>query len=134
MLTVNPKCLWNMSIRDINNKLKEDGVVVCEDCGWVVTSRRDFHVYGSGLIRQVCEKAKIEGGKMIIKLVTGDLLQSEAQTIVNPVNCFGAMGRGIALKFKKKYPEMFKDYVIKCNTGELQIGKPYVIAILLHGL
>lgn len=61
---------------------------------------------------------------MPIEFVTGDIFESSMQTLVNPVNCFGIMGRGVALKFKKKYPEMFKDYVIKCNTGILQVGNP----------
>jgi len=62
----------------------------------------------------------------MIKIVTGDLFKSKAQTLINPVNCVGIMGRGVALKFKNKYPDMYDDYVIKCNTGELQIGKPYL--------
>jgi len=64
--------------------------------------------------------------KTQIKIVSGDLFKSKAQTLINPVNCVGIMGRGVALKFKNKYPEMFEDYVIKCNSGELQIGKPYI--------
>lgn len=35
----------------------------------------------------------------MIKYVTGDLLQSPAQTLVNPVNTVGAMGKGLALVF-----------------------------------
>jgi O-acetyl-ADP-ribose deacetylase (regulator of RNase III) len=61
---------------------------------------------------------------MSVKFVTGDIFNSSMQTLVNPVNCFGIMGRGIALKFKNRYPEMFDDYVIKCNSGVIQIGKP----------
>ena len=61
-----------------------------------------------------------------MKITTGDIFNTTMQTIVNPVNCSKTMGRGLALKFKKKYPEMFTDYVIKSNTGELQIGKPYI--------
>ena len=63
---------------------------------------------------------------MSVKIVTGDIFKSSMQTLVNPVNCLGIMGRGVALKFKTKFPEMYDDYVIKCHTGELQIGKPYI--------
>jgi uncharacterized protein YwgA/O-acetyl-ADP-ribose deacetylase (regulator of RNase III) len=36
------------------------------------------------------------------------------------------MGKGIALEFKKKYPEMFMEYVLRCNRGEVKPGIPYV--------
>lgn len=56
----------------------------------------------------------------------GDLFKSKSQTLVNPVNCFGVMGRGVALKFKKYFPEMFDDYVIRCKSGGVQVGQPYL--------
>src|SRR6266487_775348 len=56
----------------------------------------------------------------------GDILASKAQTLVNTVNCVGIMGKGIALAFKRRYPEMFKDYVRRCDRGEVQLGRPYV--------
>ena len=40
----------------------------------------------------------------------GNLFNSNAMAIVNTVNCVGAMGKGIALDFKLRYPEMFKEY------------------------
>ena len=48
---------------------------------------------------------------MVEDVLVGDLLESPAQTLVNTVNCVGVMGKGIALEFKKKFPEMYKDYV-----------------------
>jgi uncharacterized protein YwgA/O-acetyl-ADP-ribose deacetylase (regulator of RNase III) len=62
----------------------------------------------------------------LVKLTSGDLLASKAQTLVNTVNCVGIMGKGIALAFKRRYPEMFKDYVRRCDRGEVQLGRPYV--------
>ena len=61
---------------------------------------------------------------MIVKI--GDIFESECSTIVNTVNCVGVMGKGIALEFKKKYPEMYLDYVKKCNAGMVKTGKPYI--------
>jgi O-acetyl-ADP-ribose deacetylase (regulator of RNase III)/uncharacterized protein YwgA len=61
---------------------------------------------------------------VIVKI--GDIFESKCSTIVNTVNCVGVMGKGIALEFKKRYPEMFKDYVKKCNSGQVQTGTPYV--------
>jgi O-acetyl-ADP-ribose deacetylase (regulator of RNase III)/uncharacterized protein YwgA len=61
---------------------------------------------------------------MIVKI--GNIFESNCSTIVNTVNCVGVMGKGIALEFKKKYPEMFMEYVLKCDRGQVQPGVPYV--------
>jgi O-acetyl-ADP-ribose deacetylase (regulator of RNase III)/uncharacterized protein YwgA len=62
----------------------------------------------------------------------GDLFESHVQTLVNTVNTVGVMGKGIALEFKKRYPEMYKDYVRRCDHGEVQLGRPYVYTSLWH--
>lgn len=59
-------------------------------------------------------------------IVTGDLLASQRQTLVNTVNTVGVMGKGIALAFKKRYPRMFDDYVQRCKRGEVSLGRPYL--------
>jgi O-acetyl-ADP-ribose deacetylase (regulator of RNase III) len=56
----------------------------------------------------------------------GDIFQSSAQTLVNTVNCVGVMGKGIALGFKRRFPEMFDDYVARCERGEVRLGSPYL--------
>lgn len=61
-----------------------------------------------------------------MKVKIGDIFESKCSTIVNTVNCVGVMGKGIALEFKNRYPEMFSDYVKKCKTGSLKTGVPYV--------
>lgn len=58
-------------------------------------------------------------------ITIGNIFESKAQTLVNTVNCVGVMGKGIALEFKKRYPQMFKEYVDMCRRGELSAGKPY---------
>ncbi len=62
----------------------------------------------------------------MVKILTGDILDSKAQTLVNTVNCVGVMGKGIALKFKERFPDMFNDYVERCNRNEVRLGKPYL--------
>ncbi|MGQ9647676.1 MAG: type II toxin-antitoxin system antitoxin DNA ADP-ribosyl glycohydrolase DarG [Thermodesulfobacteriota bacterium] len=62
----------------------------------------------------------------MVKVLTGDILDSKAQTLVNTVNCVGIMGKGIALKFKERFPDMFNDYVERCNRNEVRLGKPYL--------
>ena len=59
---------------------------------------------------------------MSVKVVQGDLFKSSAQTLVNTVNCVGAMGKVIALEFKKRYPTMYKRYMELCNQGHIKIG------------
>lgn len=58
----------------------------------------------------------------MITYVIGDLLKSDAQCLVNTVNCEGYMGKGIAYQFKLAYPENFKDYAKACRNGKLYIG------------
>lgn len=55
-----------------------------------------------------------------------DLFESKMQTLVNAVNCFGVMGKGIALSFKLRYPVMFRDYKMKCRKGHVRLGEPYL--------
>src|SRR4030042_4047217 len=61
-----------------------------------------------------------------MKILVGDILKSKAQTIVNTVNCVGIMGKGIALEFKNRFPDMFKDYVKRCERKEVRLGEPYL--------
>lgn len=56
----------------------------------------------------------------------GNIFESKCNTIVNTVNCVGVMGKGIALEFKKLYPDMYLDYIQKCQDKILQPGKPYL--------
>jgi len=65
-------------------------------------------------------------GSNMVKILMSDLLKSKAQTLVNTVNCVGIMGKGIALKFKERFPDMFDDYVERCNRNEVRLGKPYL--------
>jgi uncharacterized protein YwgA/O-acetyl-ADP-ribose deacetylase (regulator of RNase III) len=67
-----------------------------------------------------------------VRLTSGDVLKSSAQTLVNTVNCVGVMGKGIALAFKRRYPDMFKDYVARCDRGEVELGRPYLFRASDH--
>jgi O-acetyl-ADP-ribose deacetylase (regulator of RNase III) len=59
---------------------------------------------------------------MITLLPEKTVFDSPAQTIVNPVNCVGVMGKGLALAVKSRYPEVFHKYVIACESGKMRIG------------
>jgi O-acetyl-ADP-ribose deacetylase (regulator of RNase III) len=62
----------------------------------------------------------------MIELKQGNLLDAQVEALVNAVNTAGVMGKGLALQFKKAYPEMFRDYVRVCKVGLLQIGVMHV--------
>lgn len=53
----------------------------------------------------------------------GDIFERKTEAIVNPVNCDGFMGAGLAKEFKSRYPEMFYAYLSKCRSKEIKIGK-----------
>ena len=59
-------------------------------------------------------------------MTQGDILQADAEALVNTVNCVGVMGRGIALQFKKRFPDNFKHYKAVCDKKELQPGKMFI--------
>jgi O-acetyl-ADP-ribose deacetylase (regulator of RNase III)/uncharacterized protein YwgA len=61
----------------------------------------------------------------MFKALIGDLFLSDAQTLVNTVNCVGVMGKGVAQKFKQLFPIMFEDYVKRCARREVKLGQPY---------
>ncbi|MGV6850754.1 MAG: type II toxin-antitoxin system antitoxin DNA ADP-ribosyl glycohydrolase DarG [bacterium] len=64
---------------------------------------------------------------MSIISTQGDLLkQDDVDAIVNTVNCVGVMGKGIALQFKKKWPDNFKAYASACKAGDVVTGKMHI--------
>ena len=58
-----------------------------------------------------------------ISFISGNIFNSSMQTIVNTVNTVGFMGAGIALEYKRRFPEMFYEYNNLCTSGKLKIGK-----------
>jgi len=62
----------------------------------------------------------------MITYKTGNILAQDAEALVNSVNCVGVMGRGIALQFKKAFPENFKSYAAACKRNEVQPGRMFV--------
>ena len=62
----------------------------------------------------------------MIEFKTGDILQADAESLVNTVNCVGIMGRGIALQFKQAFPDNFKAYEVACARKEIQPGRMFV--------
>ena len=63
---------------------------------------------------------------MALIFKTGDMFEEPAEAIVNTVNCVGVMGKGVALEFKRRWPENFKAYKHLCDKHDLQIGRAHV--------
>lgn len=63
---------------------------------------------------------------MGIRVVLGDLLDADADALVNTVNTRGVMGKGLAAQFKLSYPEMFAAYAADARAGGLRLGRMHV--------
>lgn len=62
----------------------------------------------------------------MIEYKRGDILNEDAEALVNTVNCVGVMGRGIALQFRNAFPENFEAYAFACKNKEVQPGRMFV--------
>ena len=62
----------------------------------------------------------------MIRFKAGDIVAEDAEALVNTVNCVGAMGRGVALQFKRAFPENFRAYAEACKRGGVQPGRMLV--------
>lgn len=58
----------------------------------------------------------------MLKEVTGNLLESGAEALVNTVNTVGVMGKGVALQFKQAFPDNFRAYEAACRRHEVRLG------------
>ncbi len=62
----------------------------------------------------------------MIEPTRGNILEDDAEALVNTVNCVGVMGKGIVLQFKKAFPENFKAYEVACQRKEIRPGRMFV--------
>ena len=74
----------------------------------------------SATVALVAPKRKRE---RVIHYVKGDLFEAPAITLVNPVNCVGVMGKGLALEFKRRFSEMYRQYLKLCVQGKVKVGQ-----------
>lgn len=66
-----------------------------------------------------------------MKVLIGNMFNSKMATLVNTINCVGVMGKGVALEFKNRFPEMYKEYVSLCEQNLVKPGEPYMYRDLL---
>ncbi len=64
----------------------------------------------------------------MIVITRGNILRTKiaVEAIVNPVNCVGVMGKGLALQFKNEYPNNYGAYRVECNIGRMVVGRCFV--------
>ena len=63
----------------------------------------------------------------MIEVTQGDILQADAEALVNTVNCVGVMGRGLAAQFKRAFPNNFSAYQQACKRKEVQPGRMLIV-------
>ena len=68
----------------------------------------------------------------MITYVTGNILHDQADAIINTVNTVGVMGKGLALQFKKAYPDNYAVYKKACDNKELVTGE--VLSVSLNSM
>lgn len=62
----------------------------------------------------------------MIEVKKGNIFATDAQTIVNTVNCVGVMGAGIAYEFRLRFPAMYERYVELCKAKQINIGNLWI--------
>jgi O-acetyl-ADP-ribose deacetylase (regulator of RNase III) len=65
----------------------------------------------------------------VIEFRRDNLLEADAEALVNTVNTVGVMGKGIALQFKKKFPGNFKAYKRACDNDKVEIGRMFTVPV-----
>lgn len=62
----------------------------------------------------------------VILMPHGSVFVSHCNAIVNPINCVGTMGKGLALQFAHRYPDMLQSYKLAAQGGEVRIGEMWI--------
>lgn len=63
----------------------------------------------------------------MLERAEGNLLQANVDALVNTVNTVGVMGKGIALQFKRAFPENFTAYARACKAGDVKVGRMFIV-------
>jgi O-acetyl-ADP-ribose deacetylase (regulator of RNase III) len=58
---------------------------------------------------------------------TGNMFDEPFDALVDPVNCIGVHGKGLAKEFAKRYPRAIAMFNKKCNAGEVKRGNVYML-------
>jgi O-acetyl-ADP-ribose deacetylase (regulator of RNase III) len=80
------------------------------------------HTAGSLWPRNGAQFAQGKGRAAVITFVRGDILRSEAEALVDPVNTVGVAGAGLAKQFAGAFPELGFAYEAYCHAGRARLG------------
>src|SRR6266496_1173852 len=62
----------------------------------------------------------------MIEFAVGNVLDADVEALVNTVNTEGVMGKGVALQFRRAFPENYEAYAAACRRKEVQLGRMFV--------
>lgn len=63
---------------------------------------------------------------MVYYIQEGDIFKiPQINNYAHGCNCAGAMGKGIALQFRKKFPLMYEQYKTLCKNGDFKVGSVF---------
>jgi len=62
----------------------------------------------------------------MIRITSGNLIKENVEALVNTVNCVGYMGKGVALQFKKAFPDNFVAYQKACREKQVRPGEMFI--------
>lgn len=68
----------------------------------------------------------------MITYQSGNIFHDQVDAIINPVNTVGVMGKGLALQFKKAFPDNFKVYKKACDDKSFMTGQ--VLSVPLNSI
>jgi len=62
----------------------------------------------------------------MVNVIIGDMFESKSPDAGEHGELRWDHGKGVALEFKKRFPDMFEDYVRRCEAKQVRLGRPYV--------
>lgn len=83
-------------------------------------------LYSMAAASSTQKRVAVPHGGAMVEFTNGDMFGTPVDVRVNTVNCKGVMGAGVALAFKNRYPDMFKDYQSACKRGLVRPGRLHI--------
>jgi O-acetyl-ADP-ribose deacetylase (regulator of RNase III) len=65
----------------------------------------------------------------MIEYTKGNLLEADAEALVNTVNTVGVMGKGVALQFRRAFPENYDAYVAAVARKDVVPGRMFTLGV-----
>ncbi|SEN27408.1 O-acetyl-ADP-ribose deacetylase (regulator of RNase III), contains Macro domain [Chitinophaga rupis] len=67
---------------------------------------------------------------MAVSFIKGDLFSYPVlYSYAHGCNCKSAMGKGIALQFRRRFPKMYEEYKELCNRKEFGLGDVFIYSV-----